>query len=339
MRWAAILPLTLLLSCGTTAQDDQSQTTPSGPGSTLNLYSGREEGLVGPIISRYEKQTGIDVKVKYGSTAEMAATLLEEGERSPADMFLAQDAGALGAVAKKGMFLDLPQEILSAVPEKFRSTDSKWVGVTGRARTVVFNTQTLKVTDLPPSILDFTDPKWKNRIGWAPTNGSFQAFVTALRKLKGETTARQWLEGIKANGARIYPSNIPIVQAVGAGEIDVGFVNHYYSIELTKQNPDLKAANFFFQNADPGGLVNVSGAGILRSSKARDNAVELLAYLLSPEAQRYWTQKQYEYPLLESVEPAGGLPPLEQLNPPDIRLSDLDDLEGTLQMLSDVGLT
>lgn len=339
---AAACFLALLISCGQAQQGadtaENAESSSKG-GESVTVYSGREEELVGPILARFEKGAGIDVNVKYGSTAELAALLAEEGDRSRADLFFAQDAGALGAIAKKGLFSELPSEVLSRVPEQFRSQASEWVGITGRARTVVFNEDELSESDLPSSILAFSDPKWKDRIGWAPTNGSFQAFVTALRKIRGDAEARQWLEDLKANNAKTYPANVPIVQAVANGEIDVGFVNHYYAVQLRKDNPNLKARNYFFRNGDPGGLVNVSGAGILRSSEHKDNAQKLLEYLLSAEGQRYWASQEFEYPLVPSVDPAAGLPPLSELNPPDVQLSELDDLEGTLKMLQEVGLT
>lgn len=330
--------LSSLASCGGPASDDSTEGKEARAAS-INLYSGREEKLVAPILSLFEEKTGIEVNVKYGKTAELAATLLEEGERSPADMFLAQDAGALGALEKEGLFEKLPGEIIDTVPPQFRSPASEWVGVTGRVRTVVYNTDKLSEADIPPSILDFTDPKWKDRIGWAPSNGSFQAFVTALRKLKGDGAAREWLLAIKENNAKTFAANIPIVQAVSAGEVDVGFVNHYYAIQLKKEDQGLKAVNYFFRNEDPGGLVNVSGAGILKSADNKEVTLKLIEYFLSAEGQRFWTGEEFEYPLLPSVAPAQGLPPLGDLKPPPIKLSDLDDLQGTLKMLGEVGLT
>lgn len=342
---ARMMPLALALvcsllagSCGRAPGGSEERASVDSTRS-INLYSGRQEELVGPLISKFEAETGIEVNVKYGSTAELAALLSEEAGRSRADMFLAQDAGALGAVAKRGMFSPLPPGIRDAVPPPFRSPKSDWVGITGRVRTVVFNPDRVSPADLPASILDFSGAGWKDRIGWAPTNGSFQAFVTALRKLRGERTAREWLESVKANNARIFPSNIAIVQAVGAGEIDVGFVNHYYVLQMKSENPGLKAENHFLGAGDPGALVNVSGAGILKSSDAKETAARLISYFLSPQGQRYWAGEEFEYPLTGSEQPAPGLPPLSRLQPPDIQLSDLDDLEGTLQLLSDVGLT
>jgi iron(III) transport system substrate-binding protein len=307
--------------------------------SGLTIYSGRNEELIGELIKQYQDQTGVTVNVKYGDTAELAATILEEGDNSPADLFFAQDAGALGALAKEDRLAALPDEILNKVDQRFRSAEGEWVGVSGRARVVVFNTKTLTETDLPASILEFTDPKWKGRLGWAPTNGSFQAFVTALRVLEGEDKARQWLEGIKANEPKVYEGNGAIVKAVGAGEIDAGFVNHYYVFrEIKEQGEGFGARNYFLKDGDPGALVNVAGAGILKTSKNPVAAGNFVNFLLSPTAQQYFSEKTYEYPLIQGVEPNAALPALSEIQTPNLDLSKLDDLQGTLKLLQDVGI-
>ena len=183
---------------------------------------------MGPIIEQFKDATGIDVKVKYGKTGEIAATILEEGDKSPADVFFAQDPGGLGAIANADMLKILPDSILGKVPSWAVSGESLWVGISGRARAVVYNTENVDPADLPDTLEGFTDPKWKGRIGWPPTNGSFQAMVTAMRVKWGEEKTREWLKGIQANEPIVYPKNTPTVAAAGAGEIDVGFVNHYY---------------------------------------------------------------------------------------------------------------
>ncbi|GAW91001.1 iron ABC transporter substrate-binding protein [Calderihabitans maritimus] len=306
---------------------------------SVTVYSGRSEELVGPLFKRFEEKTGIKVQVRYGKTAELAATILEEGENSPADVFLAQDAGALGAVAQQGLFAELPAGILERVEPRFRSPEGEWVGISGRARVVVYNTDKLEEKDLPDSILEFTDPKWKGRIGWAPTNGSFQAFVTAMRVSLGEEATREWLKGILANEPRVYPKNTPIVEAVGKGEIDVGFVNHYYLFRLKKEYGDeFPAKNYYLKGGDPGALINVAGAGILKSSKQKDLAEKLITYLLSDEAQQYFADETYEYPLVEGIKIHPDLVPLSEIETPDIDLGDLSDLENTLKLLQETGV-
>lgn len=305
---------------------------------TLVVYSGRSEELVGPILERFTEETGIEVAVRYGDTAEMAATILEEGGNSPADVYYGQDAGALGALATEGRLTTLPDEILDEVPVALRSVDGQWVGISGRARVVVYNTDLLDESDLPDSILDFTDPEWDGRIGWAPTNGSFQAFVTALRVLEGDDGARTWLEGIRDNGATEYPNNTTVVEAVAAGEVEVGFVNHYYLYRFLAEDPDYPAANKFYSDGDPGALINVAGAGIVDSSDEPELAERFMSFLLGEEAQTYFATETFEIPLAAGVEPAAELPDVESLTVPDIDLAQLEDLAGTLELLFDLGI-
>lgn len=319
--------------------------SPSDPGSpapdtdeTVTVYSGRSEELVGPLLEQFETATGIEVEARYGDTAEMANLILTEGENSPADVFFAQDAGALGAVAERGLLAALPNEVLQHVDARFRSPAGNWVGVSGRARVVVYNTETLSEADLPDSIFGFTDPAWAERIGWAPTNGSFQAFVTALRVIEGEDRAREWLEGIEANEPRVYEGNNPALDAVIAGEVDVAFINHYYLMQRLAEDPDAPAANYFLTDGDPGALINVAGAGILTTAENDEAALQLVEYLLSAEAQEYFAAETKEYPLVDGVEPDPELPPLDEIGTPEIDLSDLSDLDGTLELLQEVGI-
>ena len=310
----------------------------SKPGS-LVVYSGRSESLVGPIIEQFREATGIDVSTKYGGTGEIAATILEEGNNSPADVFFAQDPGGLGAVAQAGMFSVLPGDVTGLVPDWAQSPAGLWVGISGRARTLVYNTDRLTEEDLPASIFDLTDPKWKGRLGWAPTNGSFQAMVTAMRVLWGEEKTTEWLEGIKANEPGIYPKNTPQVAAAAAGEIDVGLVNHYYLHRFLQEEGDAFGARNYHPTAGgPGSLVMVAGAGILKTSKNRDNAEKFLKFMLSTVGQQYFAGQTYEYPLVEGVKTNRLLTPIEEINKPDVDMADLADLEGTQRLLRELGI-
>jgi len=312
--------------------------SPTEVSGSVTVYSGRSEELVQPVLDDFEAATGIEVNVRYGDTAELAATILEEGGNSPADLYFAQDAGALGALAAEGRLAELPDEILQLVPSQYRSPSGLWVGISGRARVVAYNTDVLSPDDLPGSILDFTDPQWDGRIGWAPTNGSFQAFVTALRLTEGEEEARAWLEGILDNNPTEYPNNTTAVDGVANGEVDVAFVNHYYLYRfLEEQGMGFPARNYFLDAGDPGALVNVAGAAVLDSADHPDAALKLIEYMLSQEGQQYFSDETYEYPLVEGVEPSFDLLPLSEIDPPDIDLSDLDDLEGTLDLLRETG--
>ncbi|NJD27854.1 MAG: iron ABC transporter substrate-binding protein [Chloroflexi bacterium] len=339
----ASLSLAVLAACtpaspGTTSAPATGAQPTNGASGSLTVYSGRSESLVAPLIERFRTETGIDVQVKYGDTAELASTILEEGDASPADVFFAQDAGALGALADEGRLAALPPDLLERVDSRFRSPDGVWVGVSGRARVAAYNPDLVGETELPSSILEFTDPKWKGRLGWAPTNGSFQAFVSALRVLEGDDAARAWLEGIQANEPRVYEGNDPALSAVAAGEVHVAFINHYYLMRRLAEEAEISARNHFFLAGDPGALVNVAGAGILTTADQADAARTFIEYLLNDESQGYFAEETFEYPLVPGIPADSRLVPLEDIESPDIDLSDLSDLEGTLALLREAGV-
>jgi iron(III) transport system substrate-binding protein len=330
------------IACGGTA-------TPGGPAATdagrhhgrsdrLVVYSGRTEELVGPVIEKFRAATGIDVRVRYAGTSELAATLLEEADRSPADVFLAQDAGALGAV--RPLLAPLPAEILDRVEARFRDPGGAWIGVTGRARVYAYHADRVREADLPSSILDLAEERWRGRVGWAPTNGSFQAAVTALRLVAGESETRRWLEAMRRNGAKAYAGNFPILLAIDAGEIDVGLVNHYYIDRLMKERPGARVLHAFPRPGDPGGLVNVAGAGILATAPNADAARRFLEFLLGDEAQVHFAAETAEYQLAAGAPvPAGmHLPLLEDVPTPPIDLGDLADLRRTLEVMREAGV-
>lgn len=306
-------------------------------GESLVLYSGRSEDLIGPIIERFTAETGVQVEVRYGNTAEMAAVILEEGDNSPADVYIAQDAGALGALAAAGRLLPLPSDIIERVPAAFRSDNNLWVGLSGRARVLVYNTETLTEDQLPQSLLELTDEAWAGRVGWAPTNASFQSQVTAMRLLLGDDATRQWLTDMVANGVVPYDNNRAIVQAVIDGEIDLGLVNHYYLFGFLADDPDVPAANYFLPGGDVGALVNIAGAGIVNTSDHAGLAQRLILYLLGNDAQAYFADETYEYPLVAGVESSASIVPLESIEAPEVDLSALQDLQATLDLLSETG--
>ena len=309
-----------------------------GDDADLVIYSGRNEDLVGPLIERFEEESGLDVDVRYGDTAEMAAQILEEGDNSPADAFFGQDAGALGSLAKEGRLVALSDDQLSLVPSNLRDDEGRWVGTSARARVVVYDKTDLTEDDLPVSILEYADPAWKGRIGWAPTNASFQAFVTALRVVEGEDGARAWLEAIQANEPIAYENNIAVVEAVAAGEIDVGFVNHYYLHQYLADDPDYPVSYKIYGGGDVGGLVNVAGAGVLDTADNTAEANQFVDFLLSEEAQRYFAEETFEIPLTDGVEPSEGVPTLDELDTEVVDLNELDDLAGTLALLTELGI-
>jgi iron(III) transport system substrate-binding protein len=310
---------------------------------SLTIYSGRDERFVKPLYDRFTELTGIELRVRYGDSATLAATLLEEGSNSPADIFFAQDAGALGAVAAEGRLAVLPASILRRVPKRFRAPGKRWVGVTGRARVVAYNTEVLTARQLPATIWGYTEPRWRDKVGVPPTNASFQAFVTAMRLRVGDERTRDWLVALKGNGARFYPSNSRVLDAVASREIEVGFVNHYYLYQLKEQRPSAPVANYFLRaKRDPGALINVAGAGIVTGTEDRRAAMRFLDFLLSRGIQRFFAQTpgRAEYPLVRGIRARAGLPSLRSIEGAKINLGALGhQLPGTLELLNEVGYT
>ena len=333
-KLAVLLGAIALAGCG--GSDDEGQSD------SLTVYSGREEELVAPLFERFEEETGIDVEVRYADSAELAATIAEEGDNSPADVFFAQDPGSLGSVDDQ--LAELPEEVLDRVDARFRDSDGRWVGTSGRARVIVFNTDELSADEVPDSVFDLTDPKWKGKIGLAPTNASFQAFVTAMRLDAGDERTKQWLEELKANDPKFYEKNTPTVEAVASGEIDLGLVNHYYLYLVKEEQPDAPIENKYLSGDDPGALVSVAGAGILDGAEHADAAEQFVRFLLEDEQQRFYTEEaeEAEIPLVEGIDPKEGVPTLDDLSGrgPDVDLSSFGaELERTLELLNETGYT
>lgn len=337
---AAVLATFALAACG---GDDgaSNDNTPEGSleDASITVYSGRDEEMVGPILEAFEEAEGVEVEVRYGDSAELAATILEEGDASPADVFFSQDAGSLGAVSEAGLFEPISDEVLDRVDPRFSASDGTWVGTSGRARVAVYNTDSVDASELPDSILGFTEPEWKGRIGFPPTNSSFQAFVAAMIITEGEGETRSFLEGLVANEPKLYEDNSSTVRGAAAGEIDAGFVNHYYIFEVAAEDGEIPAANHFFTGGDPGALVNTAGVGVLASSEAKDAAAALVDYLTREEGQTFFAEDTFEYPVADGFEPGEDLVPLDEIQSPEVDLSDLGGaLEPALTLLAEVGL-
>ncbi len=313
-------------------------TTLLGAPGELTIYSGRSEDLIAGVIDLIETDGEIDAQVSYGSTGEIAIRILEEGTNSPASLFIAQDAGALGQLANEDRLAPLPTQLLDRVDPRFVSPDGLWVGLSARARVLTYNTDMLTEADLPASLLDLTGESWSGQVAWAPTNASFQSHVTALRQELGEDATREWLVAMIDNGTVAYEGNSQIVTAVCTGEIATGLTNHYYLWEKIAEEGEQPAANYYFPNGDVGSLINIAGAGILAESPNPDQALRALDILLGTSAQTYFAENTSEYPLIAGVEPKVDLPPLADIQTPDIDLTDLADLEGTVALLTEVGL-
>jgi iron(III) transport system substrate-binding protein len=336
-----------LAACGGSSSDDGGSTqtatptaTDGGGTGTITVYSGRSEELVGPLFEQFTTETGIQVEARYGDTAELAAQLVEEGDRSPAQVYFAQDAGALGAVAAEGLLAPLPASVATLVPVNYRAEDGTWTGVTGRARVIAYDPEQVPADEVPDSVFDLTDERWNGQVGIAPTNASFQSFVTAMRIAQGDDVTRTWLEGLKANNAQSFEKNGLLLDAVDTGQVQLGLTNHYYWYQKAAEvgADAMRAQLHFTAPEDPGTLVNVAGVGILTNAATDANVETFVAWLLSPATQQWFVENTYEYPLLPGVAAVDGIPPLDTLRGPDAPLAELADLPGTLRMLEDVGL-
>lgn len=342
---AALLTAGVLLAGCTAGADPE----PVDPGATeapvesdgaITLYSGRDEELVQPLIDQFTEATGIEVEVRYGNTAELGALLLEEGEATPADVFLSQDAGALGALSNADLFSILPSDLADTVPAGFTSTDGSWVGLTGRARVVVYDSERFTEDELPDEIDDYVGDDFTGSLGIAAGNASFQSFVTAYRVLEGEDEAEEWLTDLDARGVELFENNRSILAAANDGVLDAGLINHYYwyaqAAEVGADN--MRAQLKFLEAGDPGSIVNVTGAGVLRTAEGDADSLAFIEYLLSEVGQTYFVEQTFEYPLVPGIDAPEGLPSIDSLLNPELDLSDLDDLSTTQELLARVGL-
>ena len=287
-----------------------------GDRDALTIYSGRTQNLIGPLLEKFNKETGITIDVKSGDSAELALLLDEEGDRTPADVFLSQSPGATGFLAGKGHLGQLDADVLGKVDTRFRNGDGRWVGISGRQRVLVYNSEQVTEAELPDSVLDLTGDRFAGKVAIAPANGSFQDFVTAMRQLEGE------------DATRTYANNNAIVEAVSRGEVAMGLVNHYYNYRFQQESPGIPSRNHTFADGDVGALVIPSTASVRAGSDKTEEASRFLHFLLTEESQRYFSDQTFEYPLVAGVPAASGLPPLASLHFPDY---DVDALGGGLE--------
>jgi iron(III) transport system substrate-binding protein len=319
-----------LVSCG------------GGDSNELTIYSGRTQELIEPLLNDFADETGIDIAVRWGDSADLAVLLAEEGDRSPADVFLSQSPGAIGFVDGEDRLVPLSEDVLNAVPERFHATDGDWVGLSGRVRVIVYDAADMDESEVPNSVFDLTEPEYKGRVGVAPTNGSFQDFISTMRTMRGDDETLAWLKALVENDVHTYPNNIAIREAVQSGEIDFGLVNHYYNEQAKHEDPDgTTTENHFMPGEDPGSMILTTAVGILATAPEdqRDEAERFVKFLLSEEAQQYFADETFEYPLAAGVQPSTDLPPLDELPHPTVDLSDLGGgLERTRELIRDSGL-
>jgi iron(III) transport system substrate-binding protein len=311
----------------------------SGGGERITVYSGRTSELIRPLLERFSEETGISVDFKAGDSADMALLIDQEGDSSPADVFISQTPGATAFLASRGRLSTLPQDVLDLVAAENHSEAGQWVGLSGRVRVLVYDTDEVDPTTLPDSVMDLTAPEFRGRVAVAPNNGSFQDFVSAMRVQQGDDATRAWLDGMADNDSPAYANNTAIVAAVGRGEIPMGLVNHYYNVRAKAEDPGVKSENHFFPNGDIGSLLIITAAGVVDTSENSDAAERLVRFLLSEEAQEYFANETDEYPLAAGVAPIPALPPLESLDVDTVDFDELgDQFQSTIEMIDESGL-
>ena len=323
----------------------------------LVVYSGRSQALVDKLVDDFREQTDIDIEVRYGNDAELLAVLNEEGDQSPADVYWANTTGALAQASEEDMLATLPDSLVNK-PDAFKSSTGNWIPVTTRFRVLAYNPEAVSPEDLPSSVMDLPGrSEFEGRVGWTPTYSSFYDFVTALRITQGSEAAKSWLTNMQQLNPKSYSSNTPMVQAIMAGEIDMGFTNHYYVIQ-TKYggkegyfedhehygeegaNPNAKIETYHFSDGDIGNLALVTGAAQLKTAGNTEAAQQFLSFLLSKQAQKYAATSVNEYPVTSGVElPDYMLNAEEALRlSPEYDYEQLDQLDQTLSLLREVGL-
>jgi iron(III) transport system substrate-binding protein len=310
-----------------------------GDRDALTIYSGRSENLIGPLLERFSEETGVKIDIRYGDSTDLALLLAEEGERTPADVFLSQSPGTVGFLAERDLLARLDDETLEAVPSQFESSDGLWVGVSARRRVLVYDSEQVQESELPASVFDLTGDEYRGRVGIAPSNASFQDFVSAMRQVEGDERTEEWLRAMAENESPTYANNNAIVEAVSRGEIPFGLVNHYYNERFLAEDPGLPSRNYVFPDGDLGGIPLVTTVSTLAGSDRADDAARFIRFLLEPEAQRFYSQETFEYPLAADVAPPAGLEPLDE----DVRIPyDIEELgaelKSTAEMIARSGL-
>jgi iron(III) transport system substrate-binding protein len=307
---------------------------------SLNLYVGGGEGgiyyrFVEMLQEIYPEFTAF---ASSAPSSSLAQTVVEEVEAgSPqADVFWSIDASSLGYVADNGAYEPLPDEVVAPVPQTFRGRENAWAGVTGRARSVPYNTEQLSGDDVPDSIGAFPDAGL-GTLGWAPTYGAFKSFVTAMRLVRGPDATREWLVAMREAGTERFPDELVISGQVADGALDAGLANHYYAMRVKNQRPDAPIDLAFTKN-DAGALVDVSGALRIDGTSKGDLVNDFVRHLLSAEAQEFFATVSFAYPMIEDAAPVGGLPTIDELDPPDLDLSELSELEPTLEIMRQAGV-
>jgi iron(III) transport system substrate-binding protein len=298
----------------------------SGSSTELVVYNAQHEDLVSAMLKGFAKETGITVTLRNGSDVELGNQIVQEGSASPADVFLTENSPAMTLVSGKGLFAPLEDDTMAQVPPAYVSSKKDWIGFAARSTVLAYNTGSVPKAQLPASIMDMADPRWKGQVGIAPSGADFQAIVSAVVAVEGAAKAETWLQGLKTN-AKIYRNNVAILSAVNSGEIKTGIIYHYYWYQdqaesgANSKNVQLE----FFGKKDPGAFLSTSGAGVLKSSKHLADAQKLVNYLTGKQGQQALVDSNaLEYPVGNGVAANPKLKPLSTLDPPSIDIGVLN---------------
>lgn len=304
----------------------------------LTVYlGGGEGGLYRDLITKLENiYPDFTATPRESGTNDAANTIISEGSATPADVFWSVDAGSLAAVANEDLTASLPGDVTEPVPEQFHPDDD-WVGTSGRARAVPYNSNALSTEDIPETVMEFPGDPFASEMGWAPTYGAFQAFVTAMRLQEGRKRTKTWLQNMLDAGVAEYNNEFLVSNATADGELQAGFANHYYALRVQEARPD-SPIELAFTSGDAGALINAAGAAVLSPSDKQDLAKGFVGHLLSAEAQEFFATRTYGYPMVPEVPPVGDLPTIDELEPPEIDISKLSEIGPTVDLLREVGV-
>ena len=324
---ALALTASTLSGCGVFGQPD------------LVIYNAQHEQLLDEIVPLFEEESGLDVELRSGKDLEMANQIVEEGDDSPADVFLTENSPAMTIVDNAGLFAELPEDTIATIPDQYVPADRRWTGFLARSTVAMYNTDSMTEADMPDSILDFAEPEWKGRVAFSPTGADFQAIVSAVLELEGEDATRAWLQGLKDNGV-IVQNNLVVMQSVDSGEVDAGIAYHYYWYRDREENgsDSDSSALHFFGDQDPGAFLSISGAGILASSEHQEAAEEFLTWLTGTEAQQAMAESYaLEYPLNPDASLNPDVKPFDELDPPQVDVASLNGPQVT-DLMTEAGL-
>lgn len=330
-----------LSACGSSAPGSSSGSAGAtgGPTDTITVYNAQHQELTQAWVDAFTKQTGIKVNLRNGDDSEMAQQIIQEGKNSPADVFLTENSPAISAVENAGLLGDPGSQAIANVPQAYRPSTDKWVGIAARSTVFAYNKSKVKESDLPKSLMDLAEPAWKGRWAASPSGADFQAIVSAMLQLKGESATLDWLKAMKDN-AKAYQGNSTAMKAVNAGEVDAAVIYHYYWFgdqAKTGENSN-NVGLYYFKNQDPGAFVSVSGGGVLASSKHQTAAQKFLAFVTGADGQKILqTGSSFEYPVGSGVPANPKLTPLKDLQAPAVDPAKLNSKTVT-DLMTQAGL-